>query len=270
MAPTEEIYSDKAHSDEIYSAKIFFNAVLPLFKEIALSTKLKRSFSGKSGVIQVSAFADDGKWGTHFVLDNGVMTVQLGTHPSPTVDLEFKSLRSFNAFFKGTSKKLPKIKGMFNLGLVIPTFRVLLKMAALLGATDAPADRQERVLLVRLYFYLLSSGISQLNKSGHPEVSAWAKASPDRVYAWSVDNYPELAAYIRVKAGKTKASRGQYQRSKPFFTMRFDTPESALGILLQKDDMLASAAAKKLIMEGAPEFGAQIGSFMMLVGSYAK
>jgi hypothetical protein len=34
--------------------------------------------------------------------------------------------------------------------------------------------------------------------------------------------------------------------------------------------MLASAAAKKLIMEGAPEFGAQIGSFMMLVGSYAK
>ena len=174
---------------------------MPLFKEIALSTKLKRSFSGKSGVIQVSAFADDGKWGTHFVLDNGVMTVQLGTHPSPTVDLEFKSLRSFNAFFKGTSKKLPKIKGMFNLGLVIPTFRVLLKMAALLGATDAPADRQERVLLVRLYFYLLSSGISQL-KCGlryPPGLSSRIVFMPGR------STTTELAAYIRVKAGKTKA-----------------------------------------------------------------
>ncbi|HAH97429.1 MAG TPA: hypothetical protein DHD79_06170 [Firmicutes bacterium] len=259
-----------APTDEIYSAKIFFNAVLPLFKEIALSTGLKRSFAGKNGVIQVSAIADDGKWGTHFLLSNGAMTVQLGTHPSPTVDLEFKTLRSFNDFFKGTSKILPKIKGISHLGLLVPTFRTLLKMAALLGAKGAPANPQERILLVRLYFYLLSSGISQLNKCGHPEVSSWAKTSPDRVYAWSVDNYPELAAFIRVKAGKTKSSRGLYQRSKPFFTMRFDTPESALGILLQKDDMLASTTAKKLIMEGAPEFGAQIGNYMMLVGSYAK
>jgi hypothetical protein len=34
--------------------------------------------------------------------------------------------------------------------------------------------------------------------------------------------------------------------------------------------MLRSTAEEKLIMEGAPEFGAQIGGFMMLVGEYAK
>jgi len=252
------------------SAKIFFNAVLPLFKEVAVGTGLDRLFAGKSGVIQVSAFAGEGKWGTHFLLEQGAITVQLGPHSAPTLDLEFSNLEQFNAFFKGTSKKLPKIKGLRHLRLVIPTFRVLLRMAALMAAKNVPADSATKALLVKLYFYLLSSGISQLNKCGHPQVAAWAKASPDRVYAWAVDNHPQLSAYIRVKAGKTKASRGLYTRSKPFFTMRFDSPDSALGILLQKDDMLESTARQKLIMEGAPEFGAQIGGFMMLVGEYAK
>jgi len=56
----------------------------------------------------------------------------------------------------------------------------------------------------------------------------------------------------------------------PFFTMRFDSLDSALGILMSIDDMLASVRSGKLIMDGAPEFGAQIGEYMMLVGALAK
>ena len=56
----------------------------------------------------------------------------------------------------------------------------------------------------------------------------------------------------------------------PFFTMRFNNLDSALGILMSIDDMLASVREGKLIMEGAPEFGAQIGAYMMLVGALAK
>ena len=52
--------------------------------------------------------------------------------------------------------------------------------------------------------------------------------------------------------------------------MRFDSLPSALGILLSTDDMLESTKKGKLIMDGAPEFGAQIGDFMMQVGDYAK
>lgn len=51
--------------------------------------------------------------------------------------------------------------------------------------------------------------------------------------------------------------------------MRFDSIESALGILLQQEDMLAFTAEGRLMMEGAPEFGAKIGEFMMLIGEYA-
>jgi hypothetical protein len=123
---------------------------------------------------------------------------------------------------------------------------------------------------VRLYFYLLSSGISQLNKAGHPEVSKWARKSPDRIYAWAVDGKPDVSAYLRVKGGRTKSVRGQYTRSKPFFTMRFDSIDSAHGILLQTDNLIEAAIKGRLIMDGAPEFGAEIGEFMNLVGTYAK
>lgn len=257
--------------DEIYSARIFFNAAIPLLKEIAARTDIGKGFDGKNGIVQISANTPDGKWATHFVIKDGKLETQLGcSEEKPTVELEFKDLTSFNNFFKGKSKKLPKIHGLTKLGLLIPTFKALLKMASLLGATEAPKDEDTKKMLVILYFYLLSSGISQLNKAGHPEISDWVKRSPDRVYAWRVDNYPDVAAYLRVKAGNSKAARGAYTRSQPFFTMRFDNLDSALAILLGTGDMVEMIANNQMMMDGAPEFGAQIGDYMLLIGEYAK
>lgn len=258
------------NKDTLYTARIFLDCVLPLFKEVAMNTELKQKFRGKSAIIQVAVNTESGKWGTHFVLSDGEMKTQLGPAASPDVELLFGDLNHFNAFFKNQTKKLPKMKGMFKFSIFIPTMQTLLKMAGLLSAKEAPKEEKTKQLLTKLYFYLLSSGISKLNKLGHPDVSKWAKTSPDRVYAWAVDDHPDLAAFIRVKAGNTKSSRGQYQRSKPFFTMRFADVDSALAILLQTGDLLALTAEQKLIMEGAPEFGAKIGDFMMLVGSYAQ
>lgn len=147
---------------------------------------------------------------------------------------------------------------------------VLLKMSSLLNIKAAPEDEDTQKLAVKCFFYLLSSGISQLNKNGHEAVHDWATKSPDRVYAWAVDGYPEVSAFLRVKAGKTRSGRGVYKRAMPFFTMRFDSLPSALGILLSTDDMLESTKQGKLIMDGAPEFGGQIGEFMMQVGAYAQ
>ena len=52
--------------------------------------------------------------------------------------------------------------------------------------------------------------------------------------------------------------------------MRFDSLDSALGILMGTADMLDYTRESKLIMDGAPEFGAQIGGYMMTVGAYAQ
>jgi hypothetical protein len=261
-----------AAMEEIYSNRIFLNAALPLLKTIVNSKEsLKKGFKGKNSIIQVSAKDTEGKVGTHFVIEEGEWNVVKGINENPDLELEFQSIPDLNNFFAGKSKKLPKIKGMFkNPGLLINTLKVLMTMAKMLGAKTPPEKEEDKDLLVKLYFYLVSAGISQLNKASHPVVSKWAKLSPDRVYAWTVDGKPDISAYIRVKAGNTRSAHGIYTRSKPFFTMRFDSTDSALGILLDIDDMITSTASGKLIMEGAPEFGAQIGEYMLLVGNYAK
>lgn len=264
--------------DEIYTNKIFLCAALPLVKVIANDVpSLAKKFEHAHSIYQVSALCPDapeGKVGTHFVVNNGEWLVHTDKLTNNAhVELEFKSIEALNGFFKGSigPSTLPKMKGaVSHAGAFLSFMMVLLKMSSLLTAKQPPEDEETKKLLVKCYFYLLSSGISTLNKQGHEDIHSWTSKSPDRVYSWAVDGYPEVSAYLRIKAGKSRAGRGEYKRALPFFTMRFDTLDSALGILMSIDDMLESTKAGKLIMDGAPEFGAQIGDYMMQVGAYAQ
>ncbi len=266
-----------AHTQEaLYSNKIFLNAALPLVKVIANDDpKLKKKFEKAHAVIQVSCLdpeVEGGKRGMHFVVNSGEWLVHTCLTEDPHIELQFKSVEALNDFFKGniTPAGIPKIKGLKKADVLISFVMVLLKMANLLGATEAPKDEATKELLVKCYFYLLSSGISQLNKLGHPEIKDWTTKSPDRVYAFAVDGYPQISAYLRIKAGKSRAGRGEYKRAMPFFTLRFNNLDSALGILMSTDDMLEATKAGRLIMDGGPEFGAQLGGFMLEIGALAK
>ncbi len=266
-----------AHTKEaLYSNKIFLNAALPLVKVIANDVpSLKKKFENAHAVIQVSCLDPDvegGKVGMHFVVNSGEWLVHTCLTEDPHIELEFKSVEALNDFFKGNISLggIPKIKGIKYAGTLVSFVMVLLKMANLLGATEPPKDEETKELLVKCYFYLLSSGISQLNKMGHPEIHDWTLKSPDRVYAFAVDNYPQVSAFIRIKAGKSRAGRGEYKRAMPFFTLRFNNLDSALGILMSIDDMLEATKAGRLVMDGGPEFGAQIGGFMLEIGALAK
>ena len=266
-----------AHTQEaLYSNKIFLNAALPLVKVIANDVpSLKKKFENAHAVIQGSCLDPDvegGKRGMHFVVNSGEWLVHTCLTEDPHIELQFKSVENLNDFFKGkiTPAGIPKIKGLKKADILISFVMVLLKMANLLGATEAPKDEATKELLVKCYFYLLSSGISQLNKLGHPEIKDWTTKSPDRVYAFAVDGYPPVSAYLRIKAGKSRAGRGEYKRAMPFFTLRFNNLDSALGILMSTDDMLEATKAGRLIMDGGPEFGAQLGGFMLEIGALAK
>ena len=266
-----------AHTKEaLYSNKIFLNAALPLVKVIANDVpSLKKKFENAHAVIQVSCLDPDvegGKVGMHFVVNSGEWLVHTCLTEDPHIELEFKSVEALNDFFKGNISLggIPKIRGIKYAGTLVAFVMVLLKMANLLGATEPPKDEETKELLVKCYFYLLSSGISQLNKMGHPEIRDWTSKSPDRVYAFAVDNYPQVSAFIRIKAGKSRAGRGEYKRAMPFFTLRFNNLDSALGILMSIDDMLEATKAGRLVMDGGPEFGAQIGGFMLEIGALAK
>ncbi len=258
-----------------YTNKVFMSAVLPLMKTIATDIpELKKKFEGVNAVYQVSAMKNaEEKEATHFIVENGEWNVKLGEYLGQRkidAELEFSSLEKMNEFFKGKMTSLPKMK-IKSFSKFLKFMQVLLKMSSLLNITEPPEnDEETSLLLCKLYFYLLSSGISQLNKMGHPQIHEWTLKSPDRCYQWAVEGHPECTAYMRIKAGKSRAGRGEYKRSKPFFCMKFDCATSALKILLGTGDMFQMTADSQLIMEGAPEFGVQIGDYMMLVGSYAK
>ncbi len=265
-------------SEVVLTNKLFLSAVLPLVKVIANDVpSLAKKFEGMNAVFQVSALdpdAEGGKVGTYFEVVDGEWTVKNDqVYENPDVDLEFKTLEAMNSFFKGKigPATLPKMKGVFKKTKVfMALLMTLLKMSSLLTAKSAPDKEEDKVLMVKCFFYLLSAGISQLNKQGHEAIHDWTSKSPDRVYAWAVDGHPEVSAYLRIKAGKSRSGRGTYKRAMPFFTMRFDTLDSALGILLSTDDMLDSTKKGKLIMDGAPEFGAQIGEYMLTVAAFVQ
>ena len=158
--------------EELYGSRIVLNAVLPLVKVIVESkADLSNRFASKTANIQISAKDPEGKVATHFNIQEGQWTVCKGIHEKPDLELEFSSIASMNAFFSGKSKKLPKIKGWHNIGLLIAFFKALLSMSSLLTAKEPPSNTGDKELLVKLFFYLLSSGISQLNKAGHPDIS---------------------------------------------------------------------------------------------------
>ncbi|MBW3084301.1 hypothetical protein KEM60_00488 [Austwickia sp. TVS 96-490-7B] len=263
-----------APSEDILAATVFLRGVLPLIKILATDHPTTRAaFAEKNGIIQVSVPYDGDRHALHAIIINGTIDIRMGAYDLPDIELAFPTLTSFNRFFQGRPSRPPRIRGLRSprrIALAVAFIRALLTLSRLLGATKPPTAEADKALVVRLFFALLSAGISGLNKVGHPEIRRWASRSPDRVYAWAVDNHPDVGAYLRVKGGRTKAARGEYRRSQPFFTLRFDSLDSALGILLDIDDMLESTAAGKLIMEGAPEFGAQIGEYMLAVGAYAK
>lgn len=267
--------------DDIYTNKIFLCGALPLLKTIVADIpSLNKKFKNVHCIYQVSCddpAAPEGKWATHFMVNGDEWLVHADkvayrVKKQKFVELEFKSVEAMNAFFKGkiTPATLPKMHGVqfaYEFGVFM---MALLKMADLLGLTAIPEDEDTKRLLVKCYFYLLTAGISTLNKQGHEGVHGWTEKSPDRVYAFAVNGEPTVSAYIRIKAGKSRSGRGEYKRAMPFFTLRFDSLDSALGILLSIDDMLESTKSGKLIMDGAPEFGAQIGDYMLLVGALAK
>lgn len=266
-----------------YQSIVFLNAVVPVLKPIIAATPaLARAFAGLNGVVQISALDEaapqagggagerPARMATHLVVDDGAVSVVLGAHGAPNLELEFGSLAKLNAFFTG-SPALPRFRGGWaNRRLLVATVRSLLTMSKLLGATTPPERPEDQRLLTQCMFYLLTSGISQLNRAGHPRLRKWSSWQPDRVYQLEVDGQADLAAFVRVKGGRTRSARGRYTRSRPFFTMAFDSPRSALGILLDVDDMIESTVSSKIMMRGAPEYGAELGELMQLVGDYAK
>lgn len=258
-----------ATQNELFASRIFLQAALPLTKVILQERpEMAKKYQGVSGTAQFVAKDEAGDVGGFMRFTDGDLEVKPGILDDPDITFSFPSVGKMNAFFAG-KPALPKISGIFsNFGLFTKVLKLMLALK-IIGRTTPPKKQEDKELMVRMMLYLLPLGISQLNKAGHPEISEFTKKSPDRVFAWSV-NDTDIASYLRVKAGKSKAGRGRYTRSKPFVEMKFDSVDGAIGILLQITDMMEASLNHVLVIEGSPEYGKEIGSYMNMVGDLAS
>ncbi len=260
-----------ALSDEQLTSRIVLRAVLPVIKVmITDDAAIKKAFEGVSGKVQFRAEDEDGPVGACLVFDNGAFSVEQGIDENPDLLFSFSTLKKMNDMFRGKPTALPQLgplmSGFFSKpGLLIKTFRILLGMK-LLMPTAKPKTPEKAHLKVKMTLYMVSTALSQMNKAGDPEMSAWTTKQPERIYQWSVDG-EDIACHLKVKAGKTKAGRGIYQRRQPFVHMRFSSVENALPVLANELDTVTAIGKGFVVNDGSPEYGGRIGDFMMRIAN---
>ena len=130
----------------------------------------------------------------------------------------------------------------------------------LLMPNNNPEEPAKRRLKVKLTFYMITTALSQYNKGGDPQMRKWTAGQPERIYQITVDK--DIAAYLRVKAGRTQAGRGVYTRRQPFVHMKFNGVEGAYPIVMNRVGMVVAVRRGDLGIEGSPEYAGQLGDFM--------
>jgi len=245
--------------DELKS-RLFLRVALPLVKVVREDDPLMRRLTrNMNAVVQFVVRGTD--TGAHLVFaDDGLEVVQ-GVHEKPTVSFAFKDLKSLNDFFAG-KLALPSIKGILRLDVILRAVPLLLSLKMLMPAAD-PKNPAKRALKVKLLLYMVSTALSQLNKAGEPTMAKLTGNSPDRVYQWIVEDGP--SAYLRMRAGKTKAGRGVYTRRRPFVLMRFPDTEGAYQVLTSKVSLVEAVKQGYVVTEGAMEYSKEIGICMQTV-----
>jgi hypothetical protein len=154
---------------------------------------------------------------------------------------------------------MPKIKGMWKIGLLLKLFSLILSLKILMPNVR-PKDPEKKRLKVKMSFYMITSALSQYNKGGDPEMVRWTRKQPERIYQISVDE--GIAAYLRVKAGKTKAGRGVYTKRRPFVHLNFNGVNGAFPVIMKDVGMIEAVKKGYLRIEGSPEYGGNLSDFM--------
>ncbi len=206
----------------------------------------------------------------HVIIDDGVVRVEPGVYDhgahgetaKPTITFTFADVYKMNDFFAGKTV-LPGIKGLSRPGLLAKVVVLLLALKLLLPSAQ-PKDADKRRLKVKMTLYMITTALSQYNKAGDPEMVRWTSRQPERIYQMSVE--PEgIAAYLRVRAGLSKAGRGFYERRRPFVHLRFHGVDGALAVMNKEVGFVDGVGRGFVTVEGSPEYAANFNDFMQRV-----
>jgi len=250
---------------DLLVAELNIKAVFPVLKVLLKDDpKTTAKFKDVDANVVFRAKHEDGFIGANLIFNMGELLVEPEPVEKGDLIFTFGTVAKMNTFLKG-GIALPSIKGFTNFKLLTAFIGTLLKLKLMMPDVR-PKDELNKYLKVKLALYMVSTALSKLNKSGHKEMNAWTSKQPDRIYQLSVKD-TDIAVYLRVKAGKTKAGRGLYKRKRPFVHMQFDSVDGALKVLLKDAPFVEAVDKKYVTIEGSPEYANSINDFMMTIQS---
>jgi len=136
-----------------------------------------------------------------------------------------------------------------------------------MGPAAKPKNKLQKQLKVKLSLYMITTALSRYNKAGVPAMRDWTSRQPDRIYQFSVEPFSEsgIAAWLRVKAGNSKAGRGIYARRSPFVHFRFNGVDGALAVLGKQVGFVEGVEKGMVRVDGSPEYAASLNDFMAIL-----
>ncbi len=252
-----------ASERELLAARLFTNAVFPVMKVILQDDpKMKERFRDVSARVQFVAKDGAAPVGAWLSFEKGDFSVVQGICPEPDITFSFGTVKKMNDMLAG-KPVIPAIRGMTKVGLLMKVMGLLLALKIMMP-NARPKKMEKKRLKVKLAFYMITTALSQYNRGGDPDMVKWTTKQPDRIYQITVEG-EDIAAYLRVKAGKTKAGRGVYTRKRPFVHMRFHGVDGALAVLLRDVEFVEGVARGNVTIDGSPEYAAQINDFMQRI-----
>jgi len=256
-----------ASEQDIMVARLFFRAAFPVMKvPLNDDPKLKKLFENETANIQFSADNGAERIGCYLTFDNGDLMTTEGFCENPEITMHFSSVSKMNVMLTGGTA-LPKIRGLRHFMLLLKFLRLMMSLK-LMMPTANPKDPRKRYLKVKMSLYMITTALSVFNKLGDSRMKEWTSKQPDRVYQFTVEPYDEengIAAYLRVKGGKTKAGRGVYTRRRPFVHFRFKTVDGALKVLLKEVEFVEAVEKDCVAIDGSPEYASQLNDFMAVL-----
>lgn len=248
---------------ELLTAELYFKAVFPVMKVLLTDDPaMNKRFKNVDTKVVFKAKNGEDVIGTTLCIKNNDIEFINEPIENPNIALSFSTVGKMNTFLKGGTA-LPKIKGFRN-PIVLFKFISLLLRLKLMMPDAKPKKSMEKYLKVKMALYMATTALSKLNKSGNPDMARWTKLQPDRIYQLSVEG-TDIAAYLRVKAGKSKSGRGMYTRKRPFVHMKFGSIDGAISVLLNEVKFVQAVEKKYVSIEGSPEYASNLNDFMMRI-----
>ncbi|MCL2127287.1 MAG: hypothetical protein FWH38_03440 [Treponema sp.] len=253
-------------SQDETTAKLFFNAAFPVMQVVLDDDPaMNAKFREVRATVQICAKEGGELLACHLVFDRGKITINQGPAETPDIVLSFNSVAKMNTMFRGGAA-LPSIKGFSKPGLLIKVFSLLMSLMIMMPSSR-PKDPVKQKLKVKMSLYMITRALSTYNKLGNPEMAEWCRRQPDRIYQFIVGDKaaPEIACYLRVKAGKSKSGHGVYTRRSPFVLFHFPSVEGALKVLLKDVGFVEGVEKGCVEVLGSPEYAMGINDFMAVL-----